>query len=274
MTLLDEALAFQGSKLLQPGKVVLIKDCVATSGTFILHYLIKKMLMGSSEIAMGPKARAQKVSPTVGAVLFIGLNEPFVHYERILRKLGCNLLAYRDNNQFIFMDMLHADYTGGKVTKAENALFELYKSIHQTLQECISSEKKTGGVCIMIDDLSLLEIVAHGSEDHVLDFLHYCRILTSEQGCSLVLLSHQDIYASMDNSSFIRHLEYFADIVIDVEPLNSGLAADVHGQLTVLHRSSHKDISNMGSGSINMLHNFHFRVKENQVEYFLPGKQF
>ena len=29
---------------------------------------------------------AQKVSPIVGAVLFIGLNEPFVHYERVLRK--------------------------------------------------------------------------------------------------------------------------------------------------------------------------------------------
>lgn len=171
------------------------------------------------------------------------------------------------------MDMLHPDYTGGKVTKTENALFELYKSIHQKLQECISSEGKRGGVCIMIDDLSLLEIVAHGSEEHVLDFLHYCRILTSEQGCSLVLLSHQDIYASMDNSSFIRHLEYFADIVIGVEPLNSGLAADIHGQLTVFHRSNHEDISNMGSGPRNMLHNFHFRVKENQVEYFLPGKQ-
>lgn len=88
MTLLDEALALQGSKILQPGKVVVIKDCVATSGAFILHYLIKKMLMGSLEIAMLPKARAQKVSPTVGAVLFIGLNEPYVHYERILRKLA------------------------------------------------------------------------------------------------------------------------------------------------------------------------------------------
>ena len=29
---------------------------------------------------------AQKVSPIVGAVLFIGLNEPFVHYERVLGK--------------------------------------------------------------------------------------------------------------------------------------------------------------------------------------------
>ena len=77
-------MALQGNKMLHLGKVVLIKDYVATSGAFILHYLIKKMLLGSSEITMWSKASAQKVLPTAGVVLFIGLNEPFVHYEWIL----------------------------------------------------------------------------------------------------------------------------------------------------------------------------------------------
>ncbi|KAH9326008.1 hypothetical protein KI387_006186, partial [Taxus chinensis] len=177
-----------------------------------------------------PNASSKKVLSGRGLVLFIGLSEPFTHYERIARKHGCNLSSYRDSGQFIFMDMLHLECKGSKGEITENALFELYKNIHQTLHGCIYLEGNLGCSCIMIDDVSLLEIAAHGSEDLVFDFLHYCRILTSELGCSLVLLSHQDIYASQSDSSFIKHLEYIADIVIDVEPLNFGIAIDVHGQ--------------------------------------------
>eukprot|EP01018_Ginkgo_biloba_P032601 Gb_24524 [translate_table: standard] len=276
MALLDEALALEGNKSLQPGKVILVKDGVATSGAFVLHHFLKKMLTGSSDAAEWIGAMGPNVLSALGVVLFVGLSEPFSHYERIVRKLGCNLAAHRDNGQFIFLDMLHLDHRGSKEgTKSVNGLFELYKHIHQALQKCISSERKMGGICIMIDDVSLLEIAAYGSEDHVLDFLHYCRILTSELGCSLVLLAHQDIYVSMIDSSFIQHLEYCADTVINVEPLNTGLAADVHGQLTVIHRVSPADsvVPELHSALRRKLHNFHFKIKENAVEYFPPGMQ-
>ncbi|XP_057862542.1 elongator complex protein 6 [Cryptomeria japonica] len=275
MALLDEALHLEGNQLLQPGKVLLVKDCVATSGAFILTHLIKKILSGSSDSVVWSKASGQKVLQS-GLVLFVGLSEPFTHYERIARKLGFNLSAYRDNGQFIFIDGLHLECKGSIGAMTENALIELYKSIHQTLYGCITLEGNMGCNCIVIDDVSLLEIAAHGSEDLVLDFLHYCRILSLEMGCSLVLLSHQDIYASQSDSRFIKHLEYFADMMIDVEPLNSGIATDVHGQITVIHRTSQEDGINSGEGNSprNMVSNFHFRIKENLVQYFPPGKQF
>lgn len=51
------------------------------------------------------------------------------------------------------------------------------------------------------------------------------------QGCSLVALNHKDVYLSTNEATLILQLEYLADVVIKVEPLATGLATDVHGQV-------------------------------------------
>ncbi|GJN31106.1 hypothetical protein PR202_gb19464 [Eleusine coracana subsp. coracana] len=96
--------------------------------------------------------------------------------------------------------------------------------------------ENAGKFIIMIDDISLLEVAARGSINDVLDFLHYCVTLTSEMNCSLVILTHEDIYSSEDNMGLLVHLRYIADLVIKAAPLSTGLAADVHGQLSVVNK--------------------------------------
>ncbi|KAA3470062.1 elongator complex protein 6 [Gossypium australe] len=103
-------------------------------------------------------------------------------------------------------------------------------------------------------------VAANGSSDYVLDFLHYFRTLTSEFDCSLITLNHEDIYSSEDRPTFLIQMEQHADILIKAEPLATGLATDVHGQLTVLNKGQNK------------VSNFHFKVKENVVECFYPGR--
>jgi hypothetical protein len=72
----------------------------------------------------------------------------------------------------------------------------------------------------------------------------------------------------MERPAFLLQMVCLADVVIKAEPLASGLANDVHGQLTVLN----KGISNSGRGSSrNKLQNFQFRIKENGIDYFYPG---
>lgn len=51
------------------------------------------------------------------------------------------------------------------------------------------------------------------------------------QDCSLVMLNHGDIYSSMESPGLILPLEYLADVIIKAEPLATGLATDVHGQV-------------------------------------------
>ncbi|CAL1374371.1 unnamed protein product [Linum trigynum] len=248
--LLDEALGLDQLAQSKPplgGKAVLIEDCVETSGSFVLHQLIKRLHTA--------------VPNSSNVVLFLAFANPFSHYDRILRKLGCNLGAQREKGRFIFVDMLNVECPVGEEGKAggRSGLFALFANITKVLNALPESNRKC--LTIVIDDVSLMEVAAHGSSDHVLDFLHYCHTLTSDYGCSLVTLNHEDIYSSMDGLVFLKQMEYAADVLVKVEPLATGLAADVHGQMTVLNRGSLN----------NRMSNFQFRIKENSVEYFYPG---
>ena len=75
LNLLDEALGLD-----EPlrGKVILIEDCVETSGSFVLHHLIKRILSPNSS----------------NAIIFLAFSYPFSHYDRILRKLVLSLISF------------------------------------------------------------------------------------------------------------------------------------------------------------------------------------
>lgn len=62
----------------------------------------------------------------------------------------------------------------------EGGLVELYGRIQQAVEISASTGCNRGCITIMIDDISLLEIAAHGSANHVLNFVHYCHTLTTE----------------------------------------------------------------------------------------------
>ncbi|ESQ38560.1 hypothetical protein EUTSA_v10028887mg [Eutrema salsugineum] len=256
LNLLDLALGFDqeladSSPL--TGKVVLIEDCVETSGSFVLHQLMKRVLSPNSS----------------DALIFLAFARPFSHYDRILRKLGCNLATQKTNNRLVFVDMLMMKCSDGEQTEGNaSPVAKLFREIQETVRKLRSVTNSN--ITVMVDDMSLLEIAATSSNsDHVLDFLHYCHTLTSESKCSLVVLNHEDIYSSMERPAFLLKMVCLADVVIKAEPLASGLANDVHGQLTVLN----KGIGNSGRGgsSRNKLQNFQFRIKENGIEYFYPG---
>lgn len=151
----------------------------------------------------------------------------------------------------------------------QGGLVDLYGKIQKAVEVSIVNGGSRS-VVIMIDDISLLEVAAKGSSNHVLDFLHYCHTLKTDfvrhscvdqllcfplfiyfstsnclidpclyinftlffsQGCSLAFLNHEDIYSSTERSNLILQMEYLADVVIKAEPLATGLAKDVHGQV-------------------------------------------
>lgn len=57
-------------------------------------------------------------------------------------------------------------------------LVELYGKIQKAVEVSIVNGGSRS-ISIMIDDISLLEVAAKGSSNHVLDFLHYCHTLTT-----------------------------------------------------------------------------------------------
>jgi hypothetical protein len=126
LNLLDLALGFDEQLAIPSplnGKVILIEDCVETSGSFVLHQLMKRVLSSNSS----------------DALIFLAFARPFSHYDRILRKLvkvsifftvlspwlstrvdsqcltvlqGCNLATHKSNNRLVFFDMLMVKCSG------------------------------------------------------------------------------------------------------------------------------------------------------------------
>lgn len=150
---------------------------------------------------------------------------------------------------------------------SEGELAALYGKIQKAVEAIEATGNNGNSISVMIDDISLMEVAANGSSHHVLDFLHYCYTLTSEFGCSVIALNHEDICSTTENSRLTLQMEYMADILIKAEPLATGLASDVHGQLTVLE----KGFSDGQTSSRGKVHKFQFKVKENGADYFYPG---
>ncbi|KAK7362976.1 hypothetical protein VNO77_05101 [Canavalia gladiata] len=252
LNLLDEALGLHNNNT-KPwplsGRFLFVEDCVDTTASFLLHHILKRSFS----------------SHPSSAVLFLSFSHPFLHYDRILRKLGCNLAAQRDNGRFFFLDMLMLQCPCPEEGKPNhNGLASVFEKIERVIT-ALHQDKKC--ISIMIDDISLLEVAANGSPNDVLDFLHYCHTLTSEYGCAFIALDHKDIYLNGEKPDVILEMDYRADILVKVEPLATGLAKDVHGQLMVLNKATQHQ---HGASAIK-IHNFHFRIKENGIECFYPG---
>ncbi|XP_004492218.1 elongator complex protein 6 [Cicer arietinum] len=245
LNLLNEALGHHNNLY---GRFLLLEDSVDTSAAFVLHQILKRSFS----------------SHPSSAVIFLALSNPFSHYDRILRKIGCNLAAQRDNNRFFFIDMLMLQCPDEGKPNHDRfaAVFEKIVRVINTLPQ---DNKKF--VTVMIDDISFLEVAANGSLNDVLDFLHYCYTLTSEYGCAFVALDHKDIYLNEEKPAIILEMEHLADILVKAEPLATGLAKDVHGQLMVLH----KQTQHQHGISPVKIHNFHFKIKENSIDCFYPG---
>ncbi|KAL6644856.1 hypothetical protein ACP70R_016464 [Stipagrostis hirtigluma subsp. patula] len=229
--------------------VVVVEDCVEAPAAFVLHLLLKRALAGG------------------GAAAFLSLAQPFSHYDRVLRKMGCNLSLHRKSERLHFFE-LQAFPGGAREGAIADSFVRLYSEIQRVVEGNRAGENASQ-FTVIIDDVSLLEVAARGSVNDVLDFLHYCVTLTSEMNCSLVILIHEDIYAGEENMGLLLHLRYIADLVIKAAPLSTGLAADVHGQLSVVN----KGMLSEQRPKAQKVWNFHFKVKENGADFFYPGSR-
>ncbi|CAK9196173.1 unnamed protein product [Sphagnum troendelagicum] len=239
--MMEEILGLDARKLL-PGSLILIEDSVAAKGAFLLNYFLKKLLAA-------PHASVDEAGGGTTRVLFLALSEPFSHYNRISRKQGCNLISYRNSGQLIFLDMVSDNSPGSIWTKGlkQSALFGLYERVNECVKRRGMQKSGEERTVIIIDDASLLEVLAGGVQNEVLAFLHYCRALYSgSHRCGVVALVHADTDSNRSLSlpvdgaqspaaALVQELEHSADVIVTVDPLSTGLATDVHGQVSVVH---------------------------------------
>ncbi|KAF5818098.1 putative RNA helicase [Helianthus annuus] len=95
--------------------------------------------------------------------------------------------------------------------EVEGGLIALYGNIKKAVE--VNSSNKN--ITLIIDDISLLEVAANGSTKDILNLMHYYHTLTTQFGCTIITILHENIYSSEDGFTFPLQMEYLADITIN-----------------------------------------------------------
>lgn len=82
---------------------------------------------------------------------------------------------------------------------------------------------------------------------------------------TLLTVMHADEEGAEDEEQdgFIKNIIYGSNIVLQVQPLNSGLARDVHGQIDIIHGSKAMHVITPQS--------MHYKILDNNVHFFAKG---
>ncbi|KAI9033593.1 hypothetical protein CLU79DRAFT_714471 [Phycomyces nitens] len=195
-------------------------------------------------------------------------------------KQGINLQTYKQSGQFSFLDGLtHLNpyshttpYPPAKTPSTPNGTLDgslgtkdVLRSFYQTIKDHLESKKKP---LLVLDDVSVLLQSGLGLRE-VCQFVYKLKSLVESVDGTLVTVCHADEQGSEDieQDAFVKTVLTSAELVLQVQALGSGLARDVHGQLSILHGSKC-----MPNTSLNYLgQSLHYKILDNNVHFFAKG---
>lgn len=140
----------------------------------------------------------------------------------------------------------------------------LLRSFYKTIAQYVTSSN----TLVILDDVSVL--LYNGFEiEQVSTFILKLRSLVENVQGTLLTVVHADEEGSEDTEqdNFIKSIIYGSNLVLQVQPLNSGLARDVHGQLDIIFgpQQQHQQNTNTPQQSL------HYKILDNNVHFFARG---
>ncbi|RDD39533.1 Elongator complex protein 6 [Trichoplax sp. H2] len=243
-------------KNLPNGKSLVIIDS-QTDGSFLLHHFISLYIQGG------------------GKVVMLAFAQSFSHYSLVAQKLGINLNSACDDKTFVFLPGLKYTLDGIINRDVENPLLDTSncKSLHslyQAINSAISAnENQSLPTLLIIDDISTLLYLGF-QHTEICTFLTYCQhtICKKTNGCILSLIHNDSDVEDQSSNLLSRWFHHFADIVLELEGLQSGRSKDVHGQLKVVFtRREQNDLHSLSPLSRCV----HYRIRDKGVSFFALG---
>ncbi|KAJ1969809.1 Elongator subunit elp6 [Dispira parvispora] len=243
-----------------PGQCTfLITDALAADGSFLLHHFITSALQvgpsgTSSTEQLGTAMRRQlhlhsKPDSTSSAssapgpdyqVILVGLAQIFNHYLLVARKLGVNLMTYREQNRFVFVDGLsrlasvsdsrtlvpgQANVPTTATTpsyvlptfhhgdqSSQRYLDDLLREILSFLEQAQSSDSTQASSdkpsspltpCLIFDDISVLWNLGMDA-NAIVQFLLACKLAVESRDGALIILVHADTCLASQQQSTDR----------------------------------------------------------------------
>lgn len=187
--------------------------------------------------------------------------------------------TYKQSGKFVFLDGLthlneytsETPYPPAKAPTAPTNTLDhrhkqqdVLKAFYKTVAQYVTSSN----TLVILDDVSVLLYNGFGIEQ-VSTFVLKLRALVENVQGTLLTVMHADEEGADDTEqdNFIKSVIYGSSLVLQVQPLNSGLARDVHGQLDVISGPQQQHPQNMNTPQQSL----HYKILDNNVHFFARG---
>ncbi|KAI8068378.1 hypothetical protein BC940DRAFT_299824 [Gongronella butleri] len=252
---LDAALAFPSNVPPSQSHIV-ITDSLKANGNFLLHHFI------GNQVKAGQR------------VVLVGLAQILNHYFLINRKLGVNLLPFKQSGQFVFVDgathlnaySLDTPFPPLNTPTTPSATLDgsqqSLQQFYEILRGLVASD-----TMLILDDASVLLSNGFGLQPTVLFLQKLVGLMQSVNG-TLVTLIHADEEGIDDpeQDALVKSTIQLSDLVLQVQALGSGLARDVHGQLCILYGPK-----NLAGTWPTQPQTLHYKILDNNAHFFPKG---
>lgn len=185
--------------------------------------------------------------------------------------------TYKQSGKFLFLDGLthlneyttETPYPPSKAPTAPTNTLDhskssqgnLLKTFYLLIKEYVSNKPNT---LLILDDISVLLYNGFDIATTTRFILQLKALMESVQG-TLLTVMHADEEINQDDEegdNFIKSVLYGSNLILQVQPLNSGLARDVHGQLDIVHGSKFANCTPQS---------MHYKILDNNVSFFAKG---
>ena len=214
---MDDALGMRAGPL-PPGVNVLVEDELAAGGGFVLAHLLQRALGG-----VGHRGGSSEGGGGAGPhtrVCLVCAEQDFAHHARVMGKLGRNLRADVASGALVVVDALTAPFawcalgdTRGDTRDATCVVFDSLNAIAECEASDEDANRAIGSLLASVSSLN------GGAEDTV----------------AVVALAHGD--ACGERARWFDDTRRRADVIVRCRGLTTGRAADVHGVVSVEHRT-------------------------------------
>lgn len=288
---------------------VLINDSLASDGSFLLHHFISLYLKGGHSVCLVTAAQplshydaiSRKFGGNIGAA-----QDRFRCIDALSMVHNFSQVLPVSSSSSSNMEQTIKLRSGSVEDSAPEQPSCFWRSLYRsvcTVVETLDNSIPDSVCCVIVDDISVLRDVwgvspAGTSVDMSLEFLKYCRNKMTRGSVrgALIVLQHVDCGWSGDNDegetagdgaclrpeqlggalqeeasavAALKGAQHLSDVVMEVRPLRTGYAKDVHGSVTITRRP--KVCVQAGTAAALATLHRQFKVTDNTVKVFEVG---
>lgn len=249
---MDDALGMRAGPL-PPGVNVLVEDELAAGGGFVLAHLLQRALGG-----VGHRGGSSEGGGGAGPhtrVCLVCAEQDFAHHARVMGKLGRNLRADVASGALAVVDALTAPFawcagrdgdskregvethTRDGDARGLDGARDMFRAIARALGDTRGDTRDA--TCVVFDSLNAIAECEASDEDANRAIGSLLASVSSLNGAedtvAVVALAHGD--ACGGRARWLDDTRRRADVIVRCRGLTTGRAADVHGVVSVEHRT-------------------------------------